>query len=110
MSEQCKSDWQHPDTYDRQRKETQYSATTECDPSRHPQPCRTLAAKAVEITADPDRDVILEAVHFLVEIGNPRHLRSSSIHSIRSHGRHEYPFVKKELWELRPAGQFVSAA
>jgi hypothetical protein len=38
--------------------------------------------------ADPGRDVILEAVHFLVEIGNPGHPRSSGIHSIRSHDRH----------------------
>jgi hypothetical protein len=28
--------------------------------------------------------VILEAVHFLVEIGNPGHPRSSGMHSIRS--------------------------
>jgi hypothetical protein len=27
---------------------------------------------------------MLEAVHFLVEIGNPRHPRSSDMHSIRS--------------------------
>jgi hypothetical protein len=84
MSEQRKSDWQHPDTYYRQRKETQHSAATERNTSRHPQPCHTLTPKAVQITADPDRDVILEAVHFLVEIGNPPHLRSNGIHSIRS--------------------------
>jgi hypothetical protein len=36
--------------------------------------------------ADPCRDVILEAVHFLVEIGNPRHARLSGMLSIRSYG------------------------
>jgi hypothetical protein len=36
--------------------------------------------------ADPSRDVILEAVHFLVEIGNPRHPRLSGMLSIRSYG------------------------
>jgi hypothetical protein len=88
MSEQCKSNWQHPDAYYRQRKETQHSAATQRDTSRRPQPCRMLLPKAAEITADPEGDVILEAVHFLVEIGNPRHLRSSGIGSIRSHGGH----------------------
>jgi hypothetical protein len=29
--------------------------------------------------------MVLEAVHFLVEIGNPRHTRLSSAHSIRSY-------------------------
>jgi hypothetical protein len=29
--------------------------------------------------------VVLEAVHFLVEIGNPRHTRLSGMHSIRSY-------------------------
>jgi hypothetical protein len=36
--------------------------------------------------ADPSGDVILEAVHFLVEIGNPRHARLSGMLSIRSYG------------------------
>jgi len=36
--------------------------------------------------ADPSRDVILEAVHFLVEIGNPRHARLSGMLSISSYG------------------------
>jgi hypothetical protein len=36
--------------------------------------------------ADPSRDVILEAVHFLVEIGNSRHARLSGMLSIRSYG------------------------
>ena len=36
--------------------------------------------------ADPCRDVILEAVHFLVKIGNPRHARLSSMLLIRSYG------------------------
>jgi hypothetical protein len=31
--------------------------------------------KAVQIMADQARDVVLEAVHFLVEVGNPRHPR-----------------------------------
>jgi hypothetical protein len=34
--------------------------------------------------ADPSGDVILEAVHFLVKIGNPRHARSSGMLLIRS--------------------------
>jgi hypothetical protein len=34
----------------------------------------------------PSRDVILEAIHFLVEIRNPRHARLSGMLSIRSYG------------------------
>jgi hypothetical protein len=37
---------------------------------------------------DPSRDVILEAAHFLVEIGNSRHARLSGMLSIRSTGCH----------------------
>jgi hypothetical protein len=88
MSQQRKSNWQHPNAYYGEREEPQHSATNECDTSRHPHPYRTLPTKAVQIMADPRRDVILEAVHFLVEIGNPRHPRSSDMHSIRSNGRH----------------------
>ena len=73
MSEQRKSDWQHPNGYYRKREETEHAATDECDTSRHPQPFRTIPTKAVQVMPDPGRDVILEAVHFLVEIGNPRH-------------------------------------
>ena len=73
MSEQRKSDWQHPNSYYRKREETEHAATDECDTSRHPQPFRTIPTKAVQVMADPGRDVILEALHFLVEIGNPRH-------------------------------------
>jgi hypothetical protein len=36
--------------------------------------------------ADPSRDMILEAVHFLVEIGNPRHACLSGMRSIGSYG------------------------
>jgi hypothetical protein len=88
MSEQRKSNWQHPNTYYREREETQHSATDECNTSRHPHPYRTFPAKAVQITADQARNVSLEAVHFFVEIGNPRHPRLSSMHSIRSYVRH----------------------
>jgi hypothetical protein len=35
--------------------------------------------------ADQARDVVLEAVHLLVEIGNPRHARLSGMLSIRSY-------------------------
>ena len=73
MSEQRKSDWQHPNSYYREREETEHAATDECDTSRHPQPFRTISTKAVQVMADPGRDVILEALHFLMEIGNPRH-------------------------------------
>ena len=73
ISEQRKSNWQHPNSYYREREETEHSATDECDTSRHPHPFRTLPTKAVQITADPGRNVILEALHFLVEIGNLRH-------------------------------------
>ena len=38
--------------------------------------------------ADPSGDMILEALHFLVEIGNPRHARLSGTHSIRSYDCH----------------------
>jgi hypothetical protein len=88
VSEQRKSNWQHPNTYYRKREETQHSATDECDASRHPQPYRTLSAKAVQIAADQAGNVILEAVHFFVEIGNPRHPCLSSTHSMRSYVRH----------------------
>ena len=73
MSEQRKSDWQHPNSYYRKREETEHAATDECDTSRHPQPFRTIPTKAVQVMADPCRDVIREALHFLVEIRNPRH-------------------------------------
>src|SRR5215469_12807010 len=73
ISEQRKSNWQHPNSYYREREETEHSATDECDTNRHPHPFRTLPTKAVQITADPGRNVILEALHFLVEIGNLRH-------------------------------------
>jgi hypothetical protein len=83
MSEQRKSNWQHPNTYYRKREKT--PGTDECDTSQHPHPYRTLPTKAVQIMADQAGDVVLEAVHFLVEIGNPRHPRLTSIHSIRSY-------------------------
>ena len=35
--------------------------------------------------ADPSGDMILEALHFLVEIGNPRHARLNGMLSIRSY-------------------------
>ena len=73
MSEQRKSNWQHPNTYYREWEET--PGTDECNASQHPHPQRTLPTKAVQIMADQTRDVALEAVHFLVEIGNPRHTR-----------------------------------
>jgi hypothetical protein len=69
MSEQRKSNWQHPNTY-WEREET--PGNDERDTSQHPHPYRTLPTKPVQIMADPSRDVILETVHFLVEIGNPR--------------------------------------
>jgi hypothetical protein len=84
MGEQRKSNWQHPNTYYREREETEHSATDECDTSRHPHPYPTLSTKALQIMADPGRNVILEAVHFLVEIRNPGHSRSIGMHSIRS--------------------------
>ena len=73
MSKQRKSNWQHPNTYDREREETEHSTTDECDTSRHPRPYRTLPTKSLQIIGDPGRDLILEAVHFLVEIGSQRH-------------------------------------
>jgi hypothetical protein len=83
MSEQRKSNWQHPNTYYREREET--PGNDECDTSQRPHPYRSLPTKAVQIMANPSRDVILEAVHFLVEIGNPRHARLSGMLSIRSY-------------------------
>jgi hypothetical protein len=91
MSEQRKSNWKHPNTYHWEREETQHSATDECNTSRHPQPYRTLPAKAVQIIPNPGRDGILEAIHFVVEIGNSRHPRSSGIHSTKSPGRGLFP-------------------
>jgi hypothetical protein len=71
MSEQRESNRQHPDTYYWEWEKT--PGTDECDTSQHPHPHRTLPTKAVQIIADRSRDVVLEAVYFLVEIGNPRH-------------------------------------
>jgi hypothetical protein len=71
VSEQRKSNWQHPNTYYRERKKTKHSAADKCDTRRHPHPFRTLPTKAPQIMADLGRNVILEPVHFLVEIGNP---------------------------------------
>src|SRR5262249_37368369 len=73
ISEQRKSNWQHPNSYYREREETEHSASDECDTNRHPHPFRTLPTKAVQITDDPGRNVILEALHSLVKIGNLRH-------------------------------------
>ena len=73
VSEQSQSNWQHPNAYDRERKETQHPGADECGAGRHPQPFCTLATKVVK--TDPGWDVILEAVHFLVKIGNPHHAR-----------------------------------
>src|SRR5262249_11453438 len=84
MSEQRKSNWQHPNTYYREREET--PGNDECDTSQHPHPYRTLLTNAVQIMTDPSRDVILEPVHFLVEIRNARHARLSGMLSIRSYG------------------------
>jgi hypothetical protein len=71
LSEQRKSNWQHPNTDYRKRKAT--PRNDECDTSQYPHPDRTLPTKAVQITANQGGDVVLEAVHFLVEIGIPRH-------------------------------------
>jgi hypothetical protein len=83
VSEQRKSNGQHPNTYHREREET--PGSNECDTSQHPYPNRTLATKAVQFMADPCGDVILEAVHFLVEIGSWRHARLSGVRLIRSY-------------------------
>jgi hypothetical protein len=83
VSEQRKSNWQHPNTHYREREET--PGDDECDTSYDPHPHRTVPTKAVQIMADPSRDVILEAIHFLVEIRNPRHARLSCMLSIRSY-------------------------
>ena len=103
MSEQRKSNWRHPNTYYRQREETQHSATDECDTSGHPQPSRALRTKAVQIIAYPGRDVVLEAIHFLVEIGNPRHPRLSGMHSIRSYECHAVAIQPLMTSERAPA-------
>jgi hypothetical protein len=76
MSEQRKSNWQHPNTYYRDREET--PGTDECDTGQYSHPYRTLPTKAVQIMADQARDVVLESVHFLVEIGNPSQLLTFS--------------------------------
>jgi hypothetical protein len=96
MSEQCKSNWQHPKTHYRERKET--PGEDECDTSQHPHPYCTLPTKAVQIMTDWARDVVLEAVHFLVEIGNPRHARLSGMHSIRSYDVSAKVLAKGEVW------------
>jgi len=81
IGEQRKSNRQHPNTYYREWEET--PGNNECDTSQNPHPYCTLPKKALQIPGHPGRDVILEAVHFLVEIGNPGHPRSSGMHLIR---------------------------
>ena len=49
ISEQRKSDWQHPNSYYRKREETEHAATDESDTSRHPQPFQTIPTKAVQV-------------------------------------------------------------
>jgi hypothetical protein len=88
VSEQRKSNWQHPNAYYREREKAEHSATDECDTSRHSHPYRTLSTKAVQTMTDPGGDVLLEAIHFLVEIRNAGHPRSSGRYSVRSDGRH----------------------
>lgn len=92
VREQCKSDRQHPNTDDRQRQKTEHSTTDERDTSRNPRPRPTLPTKAAQIVADPFRDMILEALHFLVEIGNHCHIRSSDMHLIRSYAAKDCGF------------------
>jgi hypothetical protein len=75
MSEQRKSNWQHPNTYYREREET--PSNNECDTSQDPHPYRTLPTKPVLDYGRPN--------HFLVEIGNRRHARLSGVLSIRSY-------------------------
>jgi hypothetical protein len=58
MSQQRKSDGQHPNSYYREGEETEHAATNERDTSRHSQPFGTLPAKAIQVLADPGRDVI----------------------------------------------------
>ena len=82
IGEQRKSNRQHPNTYYREWEET--PGNDECATGQNPRPYCTLPKKAVQIMADPGRNVILEAVHFLVEIRNPGHSRSSGMHLIRS--------------------------
>jgi hypothetical protein len=81
IGEQRKSNWQHPNTYHREREET--PRNDECDTTQNPHPYCMLPKKALQIPGHPGRDVILEAVHFLVEIGNRGHPRSSGMHLIR---------------------------
>ncbi len=77
VSEQRKSNWQHPNTYYRKGEKT--PGNDECDTSHHPHPYGTLPTKAVQIMPDPSRDVSLEAVHFLLEIRNSGHARLSGM-------------------------------
>jgi hypothetical protein len=88
MSKQRKPNREHPNAYYWKREETQHPATDECNANRYPLPFCALSTKAVKVTANPSREAILEAVHFLVEIGNPRHARLSGMHAIRSFGCH----------------------
>jgi hypothetical protein len=82
MSEQRESNRQHPNAYYREREKT--PGDDKCDTSQNPHPYRPLPAKAIQIIADPTRDVILEAVHFFLEIRSPRHARLSRMVSVRS--------------------------
>jgi hypothetical protein len=91
MREQRKPNRQHPYSDYREREKTKHSAPDECDTSRHAQPYRALPTKAIQITAHQARNVILETIHFLLEIENPHHPRLSSMQSIRSC---DYPPIK----------------
>jgi hypothetical protein len=97
IGEQRKSNRQHPKTYYWEWEET--PGNDECATSQNPHPYCTLPKKALQILGHPGRDVILEAIHFLLEIRNPGHSRLSGMHLIRS-----YPVTQINAWEEKEAG------
>ena len=93
VSEQRKADRQHPNA--EYREETQHSATGERDTGRHAYPYCARSTKALEITASPVGDVVLQAVHFLVEIGHLDHCSSTGRQKIE--GPYTNVFIKVDF-------------
>jgi hypothetical protein len=82
MGEQRQSNRQHPNAEKRERQETEHSGNDEGDTGGHPHPYCAVPPQTVQTTTEPARDVVLEAVYFLVEIGYFGHPRSGGVHSV----------------------------
>jgi hypothetical protein len=82
MGNQRQSNRQHPNAENRERQETEHSGQDEGDTNGHPHPYCAFSSQTVQPMTEPARDVVLEAVYFLVKIGYPGHPRSGGVHSV----------------------------